>query len=145
GGTALVTGASRGLGRAISVALDRRGFDVVATMRDPADGEGLPEDIRVQRLDVDDPATIVVPDGLRVLVNNAGVEDAYLPVETAPDGLWRRLVRPHPFGLLAVARAPTPVMRAGSPPGGVIANVTSSSILAGVPFYAAYRASKAAV
>jgi NAD(P)-dependent dehydrogenase (short-subunit alcohol dehydrogenase family) len=142
-GTALVTGASRGLGRAIAVALDRRGFDVVATMRVPADGEGLPEGIRVQRLDVDDPDTIDVPDGLRVLVNNAGVEDAYLPVETAPDALWRRVFETNLFGLLSVTRAAIPALRAGG--GGVIANVTSSSILAPVPFYAAYRASKAAV
>ena len=35
-GTAVVTGASRGIGRAVAIELARRGFDVVATMRDVA-------------------------------------------------------------------------------------------------------------
>lgn len=142
-GTALVTGASRGLGRAIAVALDRRGFDVVATMRNPADGDGLPDGIRLERLDVEDPATISMPDGLRVLVNNAGVEDRYLPIETVPVGLWRRMFETNVFGLLGVTQAAIPALRASG--GGVVCNVTSSSILGPVPFYAAYRASKAAV
>ena len=37
-----MTGASRGIGRAVALELATRGFDVVATMRDPADGDGLP-------------------------------------------------------------------------------------------------------
>jgi len=41
-GTALVTGASRGLGRALALELARRGFDVLAGMRDPADAGDLP-------------------------------------------------------------------------------------------------------
>jgi NAD(P)-dependent dehydrogenase (short-subunit alcohol dehydrogenase family) len=143
GGTALVTGASRGLGRAIAVALDQRGFDVVATMRDPDDGSGLPDGVRVERLDVTDAGDFDPPEGLRVLVNNAGVEGEYLPVETAPDRLWRDLFDTNLFGLLEVTRRCLPALRSGG--GGVIANVTSSSILAPMPFYAAYRASKAAV
>ena len=61
-GVAVVTGASRGIGRAIAIDLARAGFDVVATMRDPKAGEGLVDEIgdttgsiTVQRLDVDDP------------------------------------------------------------------------------------------
>ncbi len=40
-GIAVVTGASRGLGRAIALELAARGFDVVATMRDTAAGADL--------------------------------------------------------------------------------------------------------
>ncbi len=79
-GTALVTGASRGLGRATALELSRRGFDVVATMRDPGAAGDLESHaggrLRVARLDVEDPATIDLPAGLRVLVNNAGVLEA---------------------------------------------------------------------
>jgi len=146
-GTAVVTGASRGIGRATAVELARRGFDVVATMRDPdagadLEGEGAGR-LRVQRLDVNDPASIALPSDLRVLVNNAGVEDDNLPLETMPSEVWRSLFETNVFGLVEVTKRAVPLMRAGG--GGVICNVTSSSILAPVPFLGAYRASKAAV
>jgi NAD(P)-dependent dehydrogenase (short-subunit alcohol dehydrogenase family) len=146
-GSAVVTGASRGIGRAVAIELADRGFDVVATMRDPDAGADLPNEtsgrLRLQRLDVNDPGSIALPDGLRVLVNNAGVEDRNLPVESMPGELWRRLFETNVFGLVEVTRRAIPLMRAAG--GGVICNVTSSSVLAPVPFLGAYRASKAAV
>lgn len=149
-GTALVTGASRGIGRATAVALARAGFDVVATMRDPADGASLPAEVgdgegslRVERLDVTDPGSVVVPEGLRVLVNNAGIERSYLPVEHTPLDEWREVFETNVFGLVDVTRRAIGALRAGG--GGVICNVTSSSILVPQPLYAVYRASKAAV
>ncbi len=62
-GTAVVTGASRGIGRAVAIELAARGFDTVATMRNPADGADLVdvEGMRVERLDVTDPASISLP------------------------------------------------------------------------------------
>jgi NAD(P)-dependent dehydrogenase (short-subunit alcohol dehydrogenase family) len=138
-GTAVVTGASRGIGRAVALELAARGFDVVATMRNPERCDGL----RVQQLDVTRPETIDLPDGLRVLVNNAGVERENLPVEETPLELWRELFETNVFGLVEVTRRAIPKLRAAG--GGVICNMGSSSILAPVPFYAAYRASKAAV
>jgi NAD(P)-dependent dehydrogenase (short-subunit alcohol dehydrogenase family) len=120
---------------------------VVATMRDPAAGVGLDAEgdgrLRVQRLDVNDPSSIELPSALRVLVNNAGVEADNLPLETMPSEIWRKLFETNVFGLVEVTKRAVPIMRAGG--GGVIANVTSSSILAPVPFLGAYRASKAAV
>ena len=146
-GSALVTGASRGIGRAVAVELANRGFDTVATMRDPVDGEGLaaatPGRIRPARLDVTDPGSWVIPDDLRVLVNNAGVDSAYLPVEHAEPDDWRALFETNVVGLVGVTAAAIPALRTNRP--SVVCNVTSSSILASVPFYAAYRASKAAV
>ncbi len=47
------------------------------------------------------------------------------------------------FGLIEVTRRAIPLLRAGG--GGVLCNITSSSMFAPVPFYAAYRAGKAAV
>jgi NAD(P)-dependent dehydrogenase (short-subunit alcohol dehydrogenase family) len=143
-GTAVVTGASRGIGRAVAIELAARGFDTVATMRNPADGAGLEEHgIRVERLDVTDPGTIALPEGLRVLVNNAGVEDDNLPLEYMPAEKWQRMFATNVFGLVEVTRRAVPLMRAGG--GGVICNLTSSSILGPVPFLGTYRASKAAV
>ena len=149
-GIALVTGASRGIGRAVALDLAARGFDVVATMRNPAAGESLAAEaaaagasLRVERLDVTDHDTIVIPDGLRVLVNNAGVEAPHPPFEHTPLDLWRTMFETNVFGLIEVTRRAIPALRATG--GGVICNVTSSSILAPVPFYAPYRSSKAAV
>jgi NAD(P)-dependent dehydrogenase (short-subunit alcohol dehydrogenase family) len=140
-GIAVVTGASRGIGRAVAVELAARGFDTIATMRNPGDGADL-EGIRVQRLDVTDPASIELPGGLRVLVNNAGVESDNLPLEVMPSEMWKRLFETNVFGLVEVTKRAVPLMRDGG--GGVICNVTSSSTLAPVPFLGAYRASKAA-
>jgi len=141
-GPAVVTGASRGIGRAVALELARRGFDTIATMRDPADGADL-DGLRVERLDVTDPSSIKLPDGLRVLVNNAGVESENQPLEKMPAAMWRYLFETNVFGLIEVTKRAIPLMRAAG--GGVICNITSSSELAPVPFLGAYRASKAAV
>jgi len=147
-GIALVTGAGRGLGRAVALELARRGFEVVATARRPEALADLPGEapsgrLRVEALDVTRPDTLRLPDGLRVLVNNAGVEPEYLPVEHTPEATWREIFETNVFGLVEVTRRAIPVLRASG--GGVVCNVTSSSLLGPVPFYAAYRASKAAV
>jgi len=149
-GIAVVTGASRGIGRAVAIELARRGFDVLATMRDPNAGATLADEagdakgtLRVERFDVTDQSTFAMPDGLRVLVNNAGVEDDNLPIEVMPDAIWRRMFETNVFGAVETIRNSIPKLRASG--GGVICNITSSSILAPVPFLGAYRASKAAL
>lgn len=146
-GIALVTGASRGIGRALALELARRGFQVVAGMRDPERAAGIEAEaeggrLRVEPLDVVRPESIRIPAGLRVLVNNAGVDGEYLPVEEAPLALWHRLFDTNLFGLVETTRRAIPSLRAG---GGVICNITSASLLFPMPFYSAYRASKAAV
>jgi NAD(P)-dependent dehydrogenase (short-subunit alcohol dehydrogenase family) len=145
-GSALVTGASRGIGRAIAVELARRGFDTVATMRDPDAGAGMAAEaggrLEVRRLDVTDPSTFDLPSDLRVLVNNAGIDTDYLPVEHANIDDWRRMFETNVFGVVALTSAAIPILRANQP--SVVCTVTSSSIFASVPFFSAYRASKAA-
>jgi NADP-dependent 3-hydroxy acid dehydrogenase YdfG len=110
-GTALVTGASRGIGRAVAVELANRGFNTLATMRDPGSGSDLPGEstgrLTVRHLDVTDPASYDIPDDLRVLVNNAGIDTEYLPVEHSNLDDWRALL---------------------------VCNITSSSIITSVPF-----------
>ena len=146
----MVTGASRGIGRAVALELGRRGFNVIASMRTPSAGASLEAEaariglpLRVARLDVDAPDSIAIPNDLRVLVNNAAIEEDYLPVEETPMDQWRRVFATNVFGLVEVTRRAIPTLRAKG--GGVICNITSSSLLAPMPFYAVYRASKAAV
>ena len=146
-GSALVTGASRGIGRSIAIELANRGFDTMATMRNPDDGVDLPDAtggrITVAQLDVTDPGAFQLPGDLRVLVNNAGADSDYLPVEHSDLDDWRRLLETNVIGLVGMTMAAIPTLRENRP--AVVCNVSSSSILASVPFYSAYRATKAAV
>ncbi len=152
-GRALVTGAGRGLGRAIALELAGRGFDVVATMRRPADARDLlstarERGVRIElaELDVTRPDSIEIPDDIRVLVNNAGVEGPWLAVEDESLDTWRTIFETNVFGLVDVTRRALPRLRqAGEAGGAVICNVTSCSLFAPMPLFAAYRASKAAV
>jgi NAD(P)-dependent dehydrogenase (short-subunit alcohol dehydrogenase family) len=149
-GIALVTGASRGIGRALVLELAASGFEVVATMRDPAAGADLPAEaarrggcLRVERLDVTRPETIEIPAGLRVLVNNAGVEGQHHPVELTPAQVWRDLVETNLLGAVSVTSKAIARLREGG--GGVVCTITSLSLLAPMPFFAPYRATKAAL
>jgi NAD(P)-dependent dehydrogenase (short-subunit alcohol dehydrogenase family) len=153
-GTAVVTGASRGLGRAIALELARRGLDVVATMRDPTAGAPLLDEaataglsLRVEHLDVTRPAAFAVPEGLRVLVNSAAVRHRYLPIEETPLEEWHDTFATNVFGLAELTRRCLPAMRrtAAQRPDVVVCNVTSAAILLPHPFMGTYRASKAAV
>jgi NAD(P)-dependent dehydrogenase (short-subunit alcohol dehydrogenase family) len=147
GGSALVTGASRGIGRAIAIELASRGFNTVASMRDPGNANdfGSLADGRLStaRMDVTNPSSFVIPADLRVLVNNAGVDSEYLPVEHSNLADWRSLFETNVLGTVSVTAAAIPTLRSNRP--AVVCNITSSSILASVPFYSAYRATKAAV
>ena len=149
-GTALVAGASRGLGRAIALELASRGFDVVAAMRDPGAGSALPAEaaarggrLQVSVLDVTHADHFAMPSDLRVVVCNAGVRGPYLPVEADPIEHWRETFETNVFGTLAVLQRAIPVLREHGD--GVICTITSSSLLLPLPFFGAYRASKAAV
>jgi NAD(P)-dependent dehydrogenase (short-subunit alcohol dehydrogenase family) len=144
GGKALVTGANRGIGRATAIELARRGFEVLAGARDPSACAPFDQaTITPVRLDVTDLESFEVPDDLRVLVNNAGVRLDYLPVEETPLEQWRATFEANVFGLAELCRRAIPALRRSAP--SVLCNVSSSSVLLPLPFFAVYRASKAAV
>ncbi|MGK6353877.1 SDR family oxidoreductase [Sphingomonas sp. DT-207] len=145
--TVLITGCSTGFGRATAAHFLERGWNVVATMRDPA-ANTLPasDSLRVLPLDVTDPASIeaaVVETGaIDVLVNNAGV--GWLnALEGTPMEAVRRIFETNLFGTVAMMQAVLPGMRERR--SGVIVNVGSSSTLKPLPLLSVYRASKAAL
>jgi NAD(P)-dependent dehydrogenase (short-subunit alcohol dehydrogenase family) len=147
---ALVTGASRGIGRAVTLELASRGHHVVATMRDPAAGVDLPTlaaelggSIEVTRLDVTEPSTIQIPAGTSIVVSNAAVELANHAVEDTPMDDWRHLFETNVFGVVEVVRRAVPVMRGAG--GGVLCLLGSAGAIVPTPFYGLYRASKAAI
>lgn len=150
--TILITGASSGLGRATAKLFQREGWNVVATMRNPADGADLSamERVLVTRLDVEDDISIrsaiaagIVEFGqLDVVVNNAGF-GAFGPLEAASIETLRRQFEVNVFGVLRTMQAILPHFRERQ--AGIIVNVSSTSGRITLPFGALYHASKYAV
>lgn len=110
----LVTGASKGIGRAVTAEFARRGHRVIATARDPRTLDDLDVALRLA-LDVTDPgsvATAVERAGeVDVLVSNAGVI-FYAAVEATPPEELARLLDRNTVGALRAAQAVLPGMRA---------------------------------
>jgi NAD(P)-dependent dehydrogenase (short-subunit alcohol dehydrogenase family) len=109
----LITGASRGIGRAIAIELSGRGHRVIATARRPEALAGLPAGPRL-RLDVTDQDSvdqaIKEAGDIDVLVSNAG-ETVRGPLESVPLPEVERLFQLNTLGALRVARAVLPAMR----------------------------------
>ncbi|OJZ73656.1 short-chain dehydrogenase/reductase [Mycobacterium paraffinicum] len=109
----LITGASRGIGRAIATEFARRGHRVVATARDPHTLAGLDVDQRLA-LDVTDNASVngavAAAGDLDVVISNAGVI-FYSAVEAIPLPELQRVLDLNTVGALRVAQAVLPQMR----------------------------------
>ena len=154
GRTALVTGASRGIGAAIARALDRAGARVAIAARSRAGLDAVAAELNnnplVFEADLSDPQVPgrLVADaseplgGIDVLVNNAGVA-ARLQTEKLDAQLVDQLYAVNVRAPLLLIAALVPSMRErGS---GVIISVSSVSAVVGTPRRAAYAASKGAI
>ncbi|MFB7501264.1 SDR family NAD(P)-dependent oxidoreductase [Streptomyces sp. NPDC056161] len=152
--TWLVTGSSRGLGRAIAEAVLAGGHNLVATARRTAPLNDLAERygdrIRLVTLDVTDAeaarravrAAVEAFGRLDVVVNNAGYADM-AAIEDMSDQAFRDQIDANLFGVVNVTRAALPVMREqGS---GHIIQISSVGGRVGGPGLGAYQAAKWAV
>lgn len=149
GKTALVTGASRGIGRAIAVELAAAGASVVISYREAAEeAEALAAQIgaRAVRADVSDPssaqALVEQAGDLDVLVNNAGITRDGLIVRMSDED-WRTVIDTNLSSCFYTCRAAARGMmrkRAGA-----IVNVSSIVGLHGNWGQTNYAASKAGI
>ncbi len=128
--TAVVTGASSGIGAATARQLAGAGFAVVCVARRLERLEALASDLggRAVACDVTDPADVArlseqVGDRLHVLVNNAGAAFGLDPVESADPEQWRAMYDVNAVGTLRVTQALLPALEASGD--GVIVNVGS--------------------
>lgn len=146
--TALVTGASSGIGRASAEALARAGFTVFGTSRKP-DGTA-PNQVTMLACDVTDEASVasLVSEVLArtgridVLVNNAGV-GLFGGAEESSAAQVQRLYDVNLFGVVRLINAVLPSMRAHGR--GRIINLSSALGFIPAPYSAHYAGSKFAV
>lgn len=156
GRTIWVTGAGKGLGRAIAEAMAHAGARVAVTARTAGDLEKLadelaPAQVEVVPAAVDDPQavdaavdTILNRTGrLDGLVNAAGISPVFIRSEKLTDDDWQRILRTNLDGTFHVCRAAGRAMlEQGS---GSIVNVTSIHARTGFERIAAYAASKGGI
>ena len=150
--TVLITGASSGIGRATALHFQAKGWNAIATMRNPAQETELSrlDRVLVTRLDVQDTASIAqaVQAGLErfgridVLVNNAGY-GAYGPLESTPLARVRNQFDVNVIGLIATTQAVIPHFRHQRE--GVIINISSVGGKMTFPLGTLYHGSKFAV
>ncbi|HVT66091.1 MAG TPA: SDR family NAD(P)-dependent oxidoreductase [Mycobacteriales bacterium] len=150
--TAVVTGASSGIGAATTRRLAAEGYDVVAAARrtDRLDTLAAECGARPFGLDVTDEAAVAaLADSLEtchVLVNNAGGAFGLEPVEKADEDAWRRMWEVNVLGMMRVTRALLPKLEASGD--GVIVTVTSTAghgVYEGGAGYAAAKHAETAV
>jgi NAD(P)-dependent dehydrogenase (short-subunit alcohol dehydrogenase family) len=148
----LISGASRGIGRATSLRLARAGWTVYAGVRSDADGEALLTEvgtagaIQPLPLDVTNGAQIAaldieLPDRLDAVVNNAGIVVGG-PLETLSAADLRAQFEVNVVGAVALTNQVLPRLRASR---GRIVFVSSLSGLISTPMTGAYNASKFAL
>jgi len=145
--TILITGCSSGFGLETARHFLAKGWNVVATMRQPTvDILPASDRLTILPLDVTDPASIAKAlaqaGDIDVLVNNAGF-GAAVPIELIEPDTARQLFETNTLGTLAMVQAILPLFRERR--SGTIINVTSTATLKPLPLVSVYRASKAAV
>ena len=162
GRSAVITGANRGLGRAVATAFVKAGADVMLMARGTeklaevaaelaplASAGGTRVHTRPGDVSSPEDCTAVVDEaaalfgGLTILVNNAGVYGPMGRLEEVDWEEWEAAVRTNLLGTALMCRAAVPRMRARGY--GKIVNLSGGGATGPLPRFSAYAASKAAV
>lgn len=153
---ALITGASRGIGKATALAFAKAGIDLVLVSRTPQSLAEISDEIALLGVDVQSFAVdlsvveqvksqmeaIVSQFPIDILVNNAGM--AYTgDLLTMPLSDWQQVLALNLTSVLQCIQAVLPIMREGQQ--GTIINVASIAGYQAFPGWGAYNVSKAAL
>jgi len=154
----VVTGASRGIGRAIALGLARAGAHVALAARRAPDLEAVADEVVAlgrralpvpahvgRQEDIDRLFDAVAAEfgRLDILVNNAATNPVFGPLVEIDAAAWDKVMALNVKGYLLAAQRAAAVMRAGGR--GAIVNVSSTGGLRASPGLGAYSVSKAAV
>jgi NAD(P)-dependent dehydrogenase (short-subunit alcohol dehydrogenase family) len=150
--TVFITGTSSGIGKLTALYFAKQGWNVAATMRNPAQEKELGNfsNIKLYSLDVTDPNSIqqALESAIKefgridVLVNNAGY-GADGVFEAMSDQVIEKQFDTNVFGLMRVTRALIPHMRENK--GGIIIQIASVGGRVTFPLYSIYHGTKWAV
>lgn len=150
--TVLVTGGTGGQGASHVRAYHREGANVVIAATSEDRGRALAAELGERalfvRTDVTDEEdwreAVAEAEGrfgpIGILVNNAGVQNPAMPIESLDRALWDRVLGINLTGSYLGIKTTTPSLRRNG--GGVIVNIASTMGHAGTPMYAPYVASK---
>ncbi|MBC7931185.1 MAG: SDR family oxidoreductase [Rubrivivax sp.] len=156
GRTALITGAGRGIGRAIAIAFAREGASLALCSRTGSEVERVEDEVRREFrvnvmsdvCDVSDPQDVAefflaaynaYGHEADILVNNAGIAES-AKITDSTDEFWHRHLAVNLSGTFYCMRAALPAMVARG--WGRVINVASIAGKTGAPYIAAYSASK---
>lgn len=155
---ALITGGSRGIGRAITLAFMHHGTNVAVISRTPASLAALASEIAAENVQYLGIAADIATEAeieravaetllhfgqIDVLVNNAGVTPPTMDLIDMPSDLWRRVLELNLTSVALMTRAVLPSMRERRM--GKIINIASYGGRHGAKGRSAYRAAKAGV
>ncbi|MEX0338528.1 MAG: SDR family oxidoreductase [Arenibacterium sp.] len=156
--TALITGASRGIGAATARHLAELGANVALLARSAGDISEIADDITTKggkaiaiAADVSDWAAVSGAvsrtkselGGLDILINNAGVIDPIARISDSDPAAWEQVVQINLMGVYYGLRAALPIMQVqGS---GTIINISSGAATGALEGWSHYCATKAAV
>ncbi len=149
--TALITGATRGIGLAIARTLANEGANLILAARDQKSLSKLGRELRSAKIvvhpcDVRDPHSVdelfrVVRSqfpSIDILINNAGIAQPNLTIDQLPYPLWKDVFATNVDGTFLITQAALPRMKRG----GTIINNLSIAASRVFPGSAAYNASK---
>jgi NAD(P)-dependent dehydrogenase (short-subunit alcohol dehydrogenase family) len=151
--TALITGATRGIGLALARALAAEGCSLILTARDERALTKLSRELARHKIDVlAHPCDVRDPHSvdalfrtirraslkLDILINNAGIAHANLPVDQLPYPVWKDVLATNLDGTFLITQAALALMKRGS----TIVNNLSIAATRAFPGSAAYNSSK---
>ncbi len=157
GKNAIITGAGKGLGKAVALVLAKEGVNVAITGRNEENLKNTVQEIK--NLGVNSAYAVFSIDnekevkegidalakemgGIDILINNAGIGD-FGAINDMSSEVWEQVIKTNLFGVYYTSKAVYPYLKEKGQ--GDVVNVASTAGLKGGPNMSAYAASKAAV